>query len=156
MKFSSSTIFFTLVAAALSQVAASSAVNTADECGALGVMEVPEILPEGVDPTAIRKCAGHPLGINGTRPGHNSLEGLVRRACVTSGPTVGCEVESGVGYCWKVCGTGGEWCWTASNGGFGGWDTCITASNCGTDNNEYGCGAGGCNNCGCSCFHPTE
>jgi hypothetical protein len=140
-------------------------------------MEVPEILPEGVDPTSIRKCAGHPLGINGTRPGHNSLEGkderiirtdsclmltilsflgLVRRACVTSGPTVGCEVESGVGYCWKVCGTGGEWCWTASNGGFGGWDTCISASNCGTDNNEYGCGAGGCDNCGCSCSHPTE
>ncbi|KAJ7911891.1 hypothetical protein B0H13DRAFT_2327868 [Mycena leptocephala] len=50
MKFSSSTIFFTLAAAALSQVAASSAVNTVDECGGLGVMEVPEILPKALIP----------------------------------------------------------------------------------------------------------
>ncbi|KAJ7062581.1 hypothetical protein C8F01DRAFT_1134608 [Mycena amicta] len=153
MKFSASTRFLALVAATLVQIAAS--VNTtADECGAFGVMEVPDILPQGVNPANIRKCAGHPLEVNGTSANRNGFheEGLVGRACVTSGPTVGCtKGQDGVGYCWKVCGTGGQWCWTASNGGFGGWDTCITASDCGTDNNQFGCGAGGCSSCGCSC-----
>ncbi|KAJ7155182.1 hypothetical protein C8R46DRAFT_960348 [Mycena filopes] len=152
MKFSTAT-FIGLVATALSQTVAARVNTTAEECGALGVLEVPETLPEGVDPTNIRKCAGHPLELNGTSANRDGFRdtGLTARSCVTSGPTVGCSVVNGVGYCWKVCGTGGQWCWTASNGGFGGWDTCITASNCGTDNNQYGCGAGGCDSCGCSC-----
>ncbi|KAJ7359942.1 hypothetical protein DFH08DRAFT_769950 [Mycena albidolilacea] len=153
MKFSTS--FITLVAAMLSQTSAASVDTTADECGALGVMKVPDVLPEGVNPTDIRNCAGHPLGFNGTKADHEGLiQGLAGRACETR-ETLGCtKGKDGVGYCWKVCGTGGEWCWTASNGGFGGWDTCINASDCGTDNNQYGCGAGGCADCGCSCIHP--
>ncbi|KAJ6493475.1 hypothetical protein DFH09DRAFT_1451260 [Mycena vulgaris] len=174
MKFSTS--FIALVAAMLSQIAAASVDTTADECGALGVLKVPDVLPKGVNPTDIRNCAGHPLGINGTRTDSEGFIqgnyktiiqtdlylmptivlflGLVGRACETR-ETLGCtKGKDGVGYCWKVCGTGGEWCWTASNGGFGGWDTCINASDCGTDNNEYGCGAGGCADCGCSCIHP--
>ncbi|KAJ7232483.1 hypothetical protein B0H12DRAFT_1145201 [Mycena haematopus] len=151
MKLSGSTRFLTLVAAALFQIATAS-VNTtaADECGALGVLEVPDVLPEGVNPTDIRTCAGHPLEVNGTRANRDGFQGLAARACVTDA-TLGCTVENGVGYCWKVCGTGGQWCWTASNGGYGGWDTCISAKDCGTDNNEFGCGAGGCDSCGCSC-----
>ncbi|KAF8206610.1 hypothetical protein K438DRAFT_1577068 [Mycena galopus ATCC 62051] len=147
MKFTTS--FIALVAATLSQTAAS-VDTTADECGALGVMEVPDVLPEGVNPTDIRKCAGHPVELNGTRADRDDFQGLVGRACVTSAQ-FGCTEVNGVGYCWKVCGPGGEWCWTASNGGYGGWDTCISANNCGTDNNAYGCGAGGCASCGCSC-----
>ncbi|KAF8206639.1 hypothetical protein K438DRAFT_1577493 [Mycena galopus ATCC 62051] len=169
MKFTTS--FIALVAATLSQTAAASVDTTADECGALGVMEVPDVLPEGVNPTDIRKCAGHPVELNGTRADRDDFQGkyktvirtdmylmpttvlflgLVGRACVTSAQ-FGCTEVNGVGYCWKVCGPGGEWCWTASNGGYGGWDTCISANNCGTDNNAYGCGAGGCASCGCSC-----
>ncbi|KAJ6587390.1 hypothetical protein B0H10DRAFT_1961400 [Mycena sp. CBHHK59/15] len=143
MKFSGSTSFIALVAATLSQIAAASVNTTADECGALGVMKVPDVLPEGINPTDIRNCAGHPLEINGTRANRDGFQGLIGRNCVT-GATIGCTQSNGVGYCWKVCGPGGEWCWTASNGGFGGWDTCISAKDCGTDNNGYGCGAGGC------------
>ncbi|KAJ7197938.1 hypothetical protein GGX14DRAFT_374572 [Mycena pura] len=171
MKFS--TGFLALVAAMLSQIAAAS-VDTAAECGALGgVMKVPDVLPEGVNLTDIRNCAGHPLGINETRTGSEGfIQGKYKTiiqkdsylmSTITSRPGRACETretlvctkgKDGVGYCWKVCGRGGEWCWTASNGGFGGWDTCIDASDCGTDNNEYGCGAGGCADCGCSCIHP--
>ncbi|KAJ6531697.1 hypothetical protein B0H10DRAFT_1642280, partial [Mycena sp. CBHHK59/15] len=124
--------------------------TTADDCGALSVMKVPDVLPEGVNPTDIRKCAGHPLEINGTRANRDGFQGkyetvirtdsylmptivgLIGRNCVT-GASVGCTQSNGVWFCWKVCGPGGEWCWTASNGGFGGWDTCISAKDCGTD-----------------------
>ncbi|KAF8132732.1 hypothetical protein K438DRAFT_1641960, partial [Mycena galopus ATCC 62051] len=119
-------------------------------CGALGVMKVPDVLPEGVNPTDIRKCAGHPVEINGTRANHDGFQGLVGCACVTSAQ-FGCSEFNGVGYCWNVCGTGGEWCWTANNGGFGGWDMCISVNHCGTDNNAYRCGASGCARCDCSC-----
>ncbi|KAJ7247146.1 hypothetical protein B0H12DRAFT_1324948 [Mycena haematopus] len=108
MKFSGSTRFLTLVAAALFQIATAS-VNTtaADECGALGVLEVPAVLPEGVDPTNIRTCAGHPLEVNGTRANHDGFKGLAARSCVTDA-TFGCTEDNGVGYCWKVCGPVGS------------------------------------------------
>ncbi|KAF7373482.1 Protein kinase domain protein [Mycena sanguinolenta] len=148
MKFSTS--FIVLVAAMLSQTA--TATTTADECGALGVMKVPDVLPEGVSATDFRKCAGHPFEVNGTRINHDGTLGLVNRAADTceTGAPYGCTMKKGIGYCWKVCGSGGEWCWTASNSGTGAWDTCNTYKDCGTDNAAYGCGVG-CDSCGCSC-----
>ncbi|KAJ6463362.1 hypothetical protein C8R45DRAFT_878180 [Mycena sanguinolenta] len=152
MKFSTS--FIALVAAMLSQTAAA---TTADECGALGVMKVPDVLPEGVTPTDLRKCAGHPFEVNGTRVNHDGTlrVDLVDRAadtCVTGSP-YGCTMVNGKGFCWKVCGSGGEWCWTASKSGAGDWDTCNTFKDCGTDNVAYGCGVGcqDASQCGCSC-----
>ncbi|KAF7373480.1 Protein kinase domain protein [Mycena sanguinolenta] len=155
MKFSTS--FIALVAAMLSQTAAATSIDTTatDECGALGVMQIPDVLPDGVSRTDFRKCASHPFEVNGTRINHDGTLGLVARAadtCETASP-YGCTVSNGVGYCWKVCGSGGQWCWTASNYGAGPWDTCNTFKDCGIDNAAFGCGVG-CSQpsqCGCSC-----
>ncbi|RDA86919.1 hypothetical protein CP532_1846 [Ophiocordyceps camponoti-leonardi (nom. inval.)] len=105
------------------------------ECGLLGVMKIDLTkLPTGVDPNDIRKCAEHPL-----------RHSLNRRDC-WFGDQAGCSK----GYCYRNCGTGGsgQWCWSASNGGLGGWITCKKNSDC---NINMSCGIGGCKSCGCSC-----
>ncbi|PYI09935.1 hypothetical protein BO78DRAFT_383762 [Aspergillus sclerotiicarbonarius CBS 121057] len=118
------------------------------ECGDLDVMVVPAAdLPEGVSPSDVRKCKDHPLGNNRHVKGASlapldavdvlfltnnttasaEIHALQDRACYKDAP-YGC---SG-GYCWKVCGNKGEWCWTAKKGGVGAWYTCSSYKDCGT------------------------
>ena len=144
--------------------------NAAAECGDLGVMPSyrAEEIPKGVVAEEIRTCANHPLGrerhldtaslapkeaderepseINFTPADAVKSEAnvLEERTCEYDAP-YGCSK----GYCWKVCGGGGEWCWTAANGGLGSWLTCTTWNDCGQI--TYACGRGLCDDCGCSC-----
>ncbi|PLN82634.1 hypothetical protein BDW42DRAFT_192839 [Aspergillus taichungensis] len=63
----------------------------------------------------------------------------------------GCSKD---GYCWKTCGQGGEWCWSAYENGTGSWKTCGTAEDCNPASDEadkVACATGGCDTCGCSC-----
>ncbi|KAJ7765824.1 hypothetical protein DFH07DRAFT_1014232 [Mycena maculata] len=138
MKFSMTTILTALcvtrVASALSDARAADA---AAECGDLGAMTVnPDELPKDVQPTDVRKCADHPLGHvhpddESLAPMNETLKGVkspVGDACYYGAP-YGC---SG-GYCWEACGVAGDgqWCWMASKGGWGSWDTCETYADCG-------------------------
>lgn len=136
----------------------------AAECGSLGVMKVDmSDLPEDVNPSAIRRCAEHPLGrYPGLAPEdmsdavnaklfarddvENDLVNLKPRACQSGDKDAGC---SG-GYCWKLCGlaAAGEWCWTAKLGGLGAWNTCNTDKECTA---VQSCGVGTCSTCGCGC-----
>ncbi|KAF8592717.1 hypothetical protein K439DRAFT_31845 [Ramaria rubella] len=133
-------------------ITAASVSSAAEECGALGVMEVPDVLPDGVTVADVRKCAGHPLELdggasrvtNGTSHATRDLETRKEDACETGAP-YGCTR----GFCWKVCGPKGEWCWTAGGGGLGAWNTCQTYRDCG-DSFTWTCGIG-CPSCGCSC-----
>ncbi|KAK2764264.1 hypothetical protein FQN54_008956 [Arachnomyces sp. PD_36] len=142
--------------------------NAIEECGDLGVMRSyrAEELPKGVVAEEIRTCSNHPLGRErhleraslapkeaderepsemGWSPNNsNGLETLEQRACEHDAP-YGCSD----GYCWKVCGGAGEWCWTAANGGLGDWLTCSQWNDCGQ--HTYFCGRGFCDDCGCSC-----
>ncbi|OBT46357.1 hypothetical protein VE01_05379 [Pseudogymnoascus verrucosus] len=72
---------------------------------------------------------------------------LTARGCVSTAP-FGCDL--GKGRCWKVCGDGGQWCWTAGGDGSGDWNTCSDWGQC---NQQQSCGKN-CHNaaeCGCSC-----
>ena len=146
MKFNLSTSVIVAVVTVLSALTPDVAsANAGKECGDLGIMQAPGVLPEGINATDIRQCANHPLG----RSHVNLTPALTARAaeaCETGSP-YGCDQ----GFCWKVCAAGGEWCWTASNGGFGPWITCSTYSDCGDDAEQFPCGTGGCQDCGCSC-----
>ncbi|UNI15481.1 hypothetical protein JDV02_002011 [Purpureocillium takamizusanense] len=132
-----STIFLLLSPLGLS--AASS--PTDHSCGKLGVMTVDRSkLPLNVDPNNIRECADHPEG--GSKASRRDPEAAAE--CWFGKPS-GCSS----GYCFKTCGNGGEWCWTASNGGYGDWITCKSDSACSTD---QACGQGdNCSACGCRC-----
>ncbi|KAI4253790.1 MAG: hypothetical protein L6R42_007450, partial [Xanthoria sp. 1 TBL-2021] len=50
---------------------------------------------------------------------------LVERACHYGAP-YGCDG----GFCWRTCGSAGEWCWLAANNGNGAWLTCGSAGQC--------------------------
>ncbi|KAB2571286.1 hypothetical protein DBV05_g10042 [Lasiodiplodia theobromae] len=139
--------------------------DAAAECGSLGVMSLEDV-PEDALAGEVRKCADHPLGNN--RPfGGTSLaplddsddfddsddsgnstdvsadaSGLQARDC-WYGSEYGCTD----GYCWKTCGDGGRWCWTANNGGNGPWRTCASWRDC---KKKFDCGKN-CKSCGCSC-----
>ncbi|KAH8896086.1 hypothetical protein GQ53DRAFT_803699 [Thozetella sp. PMI_491] len=129
---------FNLLALVLSAQAAGTLATVLDAaayCGDLGVMEAPDTLPNGVMAANIRKCAAHPVAIESVKQDGSRLE---LRSCDTSTP-YGCSK----GYCWKRCGASGEWCWTASNKGFGDWWTCTTWEQCHMDQ-AYSCGE----NCG--------
>ena len=102
-----------------------------------GILDIGDSsLPNGVEPSDLRLCAGHPKGVNivfdpaqgasnapwqgvgGPPPQENTsaalnkdeVNPLVARACYTAAQ-YGCSS----GYCWKQCGNTarGEWCWTA-------------------------------------------
>ncbi|KAL1613955.1 hypothetical protein SLS54_010165 [Diplodia seriata] len=148
------TIFTPVFSAAISDAAA--------ECGSLGVMSL-DNLPEGVDPADVRKCADHPLGSDPSM-GESSVAPVVdesdgiaadanndtspnlqARACWFGAARYGCTD----GYCWKTCGSGGKWCWTAKKGGIGEWYTCGNYRDC---KEKWACGKGrDCDSCGCSC-----
>lgn len=145
MKFSPSIV--ALAAAMLSQTVGAAITSAAAECGNLGVMEVPDTLPEGVTADKVRKCAAHPLDANGESLSRE-VNDLVKRGaqeCETKA-SFGCSK----GFCWKVCGPGGEWCWTASDEGTGPWKTCNTFKDCGSDD-SFACGVECGEKCGCSC-----
>jgi len=131
------TILALLVAALQLGTASSSPVSNATElCGALGIMEVDmATFPEGADPGAIRACAEHPLALS-SRP-------IQKRKC-WHGKPLGCHD----GYCYKRCGAGGMWCWTAANRGVGSWMRCGEDSEC---SDQDACGRGICDACECSC-----
>ncbi|KAF2664965.1 hypothetical protein BT63DRAFT_428917 [Microthyrium microscopicum] len=111
--------------------------NDASACGTLGVMPV----PEGLNAFDVRACAEHPLD-NVVNLGARDLS--AQETC-WFGKQVGCTG----GYCWKVCDSGGKWCWTAKNGGHGDWWTCAKDNDC-QEGGDYACGIG-CSKCGCSC-----
>ncbi|RYN41370.1 hypothetical protein AA0113_g6740 [Alternaria arborescens] len=72
---------------------------------------------------------------------------LDKRAC-WSGSPYGCDL--GKKRCWKVCGDGGQWCWTAGGDGSGAWNGCTDWGSC---SQQQSCGKN-CNNpkeCDCSC-----
>ncbi|RAH49952.1 uncharacterized protein BO95DRAFT_505203 [Aspergillus brunneoviolaceus CBS 621.78] len=174
MKFSAAllSILVPLTSSALTISPTSTENNDpAIECGDLGVMIIPAAdLPEGVLPSDVRKCREHPLGRNRYLESAslapldpvdvqaltgNTASGEARsepkhlntsepQACYRDAP-YGCSK----GYCWKVCGSNGEWCWTAKGGGAGAWYTCNRYQNCGTGT-MYVCGRN-CPSCGCGC-----
>jgi hypothetical protein len=161
-------ICFAIIAAHLASVFSSTIPEgTAAQCGTLGIMEIPTAdLSTGLISAGVRKCREHPLG--GTRPGPGDslapfedtflldpVDGLGSRNVLTAESSNACQTGApygcSKGYCWKICGAGGEWCWTADNGGKGKWWTCNTFKDCGTGD-KYACGMGnGCASCGCSC-----
>jgi hypothetical protein len=159
--------FFSIIGALAASVMASPASMEAaleQECGNLGVMKLETSQMEGVDPTNIRHCLEHPLGMKAPsfdledrgmtdvhareNEGDQSAElvDLSTRACYTGLSPGGCYQ----GYCWKKCDLAqlGYWCWTASNGGAGNWHTCTSDLECLI---TEACGAGNCGSCGCSC-----
>lgn len=125
-----------------------------EECGGLGVMVDNGTLPEGVDPTQLRKCVDHPLGKPDLTPRGDLAETagtLVERVCDPGSAKWGCSN----GYCWKLCGTAGSgtWCWTARDEGYGDWITCEHSTQC---SSSFACGQSGggnvpCEACGCKC-----
>ncbi|KAF2966352.1 hypothetical protein GQX73_g7221 [Xylaria multiplex] len=111
-----------------------------DECGTGGLYSVDiSTLPEGVNPNGLRKCAEHPVA-------NTTIAALEKRDCYYGAKPYGCTD----GFCWKKCSTngGGQWCWTAANGGFGDWIKCSSDDQC---NAFQACGLGECQACGCSC-----
>ncbi|KAG7097997.1 hypothetical protein E1B28_005305 [Marasmius oreades] len=131
----------------MAQVNVPSAADIA-ECGELGVLTYNLTdLPEGVDPRSVRKCAGHPLQRItpeiAARDGAPAVSIMGKRDCWFGSP-FGCTNN----YYWKTCGSNGEWCWTARDGGFGAWAGCSTFQDCSID---IDCGQGDCGQCGCSC-----
>ncbi|KAH7126592.1 hypothetical protein B0J11DRAFT_432271, partial [Dendryphion nanum] len=111
----------------------------ADECGSLGVMEV----PRGENATEYRKCRDHPLAskqspevvpkrsVGSTSPA-NTFErrrraDIEKRAC-WHGASFGCSDN----WCWSICDhyTTGKWCWLAVNDGKGAWAKCSAANQC--------------------------
>ncbi|KXJ89963.1 hypothetical protein Micbo1qcDRAFT_205587 [Microdochium bolleyi] len=141
MKFS--TIFQTIaiVAASGAVSAAASNDNTSEACAFGGEYHpnLDALKGTEIDPNNIRKCKEHPKG--------SATAALAKRDCFYDAP-YGCHE----GYCWKQCGVqgSGQWCWTASNGGFGPWIGCSTNAQC---NGQQDCGVGpaDCDSCGCSC-----
>lgn len=121
-----------------------SAAALVEECGDLGVMEV----PEGADPANYRKCADHPLGASRRKYEQSlapsDLEEFEKRspaelkgADIFGRAAQACYYDAGLGcsggYCWKACGSNGQWCWTAANAnGDGNWFKCSTYTQCNT------------------------
>lgn len=142
----------TLVSASASASANPSPITTQSldpdlECGPLGIMNTSS-LPAEVDPTSIRTCLNHPITLDIPKSTTNTNT-LTKRACYYGPKDAGCSK----GYCWAKCGTGGVWCWTAYNRGWGDWIKCRADGDCqnGVGNSGTACGQGGCKDCGCSC-----
>lgn len=73
---------------------------------------------------------------------------LMERDCWYGAP-YGCSND---GYCYRSCGSNGEWCWLAASNGNGAWLTCGNADQCAPGNTgDAACGKGDCDACGCSC-----
>lgn len=161
MKASMILSFLSLLAANVIASPASIESALEKECGSLGVMKLDASRMEGIDPTAIRRCADHPLGGRGasvdiTERGMSDVNqardeiGLVdlsTRACWNGLLASGCSK----GYCWRKCDltiASGRWCWTATNNGAGAWDTCNADIDCLL---TLSCSVGDCGACGCSC-----
>lgn len=152
---------------ATSEAVAQSEAELEAECGALGVYK-PDLdsLPDYVDRTKIRKCAGHPASLtrqvdveqaSGKR--NEVPDTLTKRGECWYGKTWGCTD----GYCWKTCNKGkGTWCWMAFNYGKGDWMGCSKGADdpyCKPfSGNGYtvDCGKKGgkadCTQCGCGCW----
>lgn len=158
MKFNVAILFFVSQAAQIYSAAVPE-VESVDalECGNLGVMTLSDAdRAVGLNAADIRKCADHPLGrhrdlAESSQPpmdvGRSVPPELTARegfACEYSAP-YGCSK----GYCWKVCGSGGEWCWTTVGNPRSAWKTCGNWRDC---SQGLSCGEGvGCGSCGCSC-----
>ena len=142
-----------------------------EECGDLGVLDVPEGQPE----SEIRHCKEHPRWRDPTfvpdfaalaekeakltaesrrgKRGHTSstqdaaanIFGRDALACSYGSDQYGCTD----GSCWRVCGSRGSWCWLTVGTGNGPWLKCSIASQCAW---EIGvCSEGSCGSCGCGC-----
>ncbi|KAK5989540.1 hypothetical protein PT974_11067 [Cladobotryum mycophilum] len=149
-----------ILAYAASAYAAAVVADAETSCGSLGVMKYDaNKLPAGATPDDVRQCADHPLGHNRNQEpaslaplhagemsvapsGEDILVNRAAASCYRDAP-YGCTR----GYCWKVCGNNGEWCWTARAGGIGKWFTCNSWKDCDA---KQACGKG-CPSCGCGC-----
>jgi hypothetical protein len=123
------------------------------ECGDLGVLDV----PEGQLESETRHCANH--------PGHNTspiLGRRTRRGRTTVTDSAGAEVFALAarecaytdgpkcaknGYCWKNCGTSGNWCWMTYKTSSGPWLACDADRDCNVSAGT--CSGGSCEECGC-------
>jgi hypothetical protein len=121
------------------------------ECGDLGVLDV----PEGQSESETRHCLEHPgrdatpisIGRRGrtTVTDSESAEvfALAARECAyTDAPK--CAKN---GYCWKNCGTSGNWCWMTYKSPTGPWLSCEADRDCNVSAGK--CSGGGCKKCGC-------
>jgi len=163
-----SSLFALAFAAMTPLVAAGDCLYKGNEavCGDLGVMNVaPSDIPKGVLASEVRLCADHPNGgrdreldpkngaslapVEDEKRIQPSPKTLFERRCTLSHP-YGCSE----GFCWKVCGKSGQWCWTAAAKGSGHWRGCHSWMDCGMDADKYACGMH-CRtrpgNCGCTC-----
>lgn len=137
-------------------------------CGELGVMRFnASELPDHVSPNNVRMCAKHPHGRNRTLdlsegaslpPAYAKTQSLASNATSSDvrhlnerGCCLGSPYGCSRGWCWKVCDQGGKWCWTAAEGGYGPWKKCASYADCGTDEDDFGCGHWCGKQCGCSC-----
>ena len=124
------------------------------ECGSLGIMDV----PSGNLESEVRHCANHPLGrdpnfeamLSGSsamRNEHAPANILAREKSVCSEIVApfGCDR----GYCWKQCGSFGQWCWSAHGDGYGPWAMCHHGKDC--SYKSLVCGASDRKDGGCSC-----
>ncbi|KAL8404329.1 hypothetical protein RB594_009256 [Gaeumannomyces avenae] len=155
MKF---TITLVAMAAQLAGLAAAVPATTEPaDCGELGVLEWKaedfKDRPD-VDLGAIRKCnepfapgkqPHDPRAASSAKRDDDLLGNPLHKRACWYGKEFGCTD----GRCWKKCGDG-PWCWTARNGGFGGWYTCGKDSDCNTGQ-SCGQSTGSCKECGCSC-----
>lgn len=140
------------------------------ECGALGVMEV----PEGEDPTLYRHCRDHPSMLDPTQTSPRFQLGsydnvttfdlhteVGAQACLKNPGSRGCSKSYDLinWWCWRGCGTpsqldAGYWCWLAWNQGKGDWVRCNVGGQpaCHSAMQQgASCGVGNCNACGCGC-----
>ncbi|KAG8160058.1 hypothetical protein KVR01_010695 [Diaporthe batatas] len=146
MKFATAALV--AIAAQATQVFAAAAIDPiAEECGALGVMKYTPKAGENVDISNIRKCKEHPLSVNGVSAGPEQVSGALEKRECWYGEDYGCSK----GYCFQKCGSSGEWCWTAWNGGLGEWRSCDSNAQCDPSAAGSACGQGDCDACGCSC-----
>ena len=167
MKITIALLAVTLQVTGVLSVAAPVDAALVEECGDLGVLEV----PEGADASEYRKCANHPLGEN-PRKYWQSLAPIdaefvkrdalanpvdLKGANIFDRAAQACYYQAGLGcsggYCWKACATPGDgkWCWTAGGDGGGPWLTCGSYSDCSSGSS---CGKNckpGNKACGCSC-----
>jgi hypothetical protein len=139
--------------------------NSATNCGTLGLMTYePSSLFQNVKQEDIRKCLEHPIGDRGSlalssiapTPDYKDEKAVESEIASSSNPLTeptaqlcesapyGCTR----GYCWRNCGEGGQWCWTAKNEGLGDWITCTKFQDCA--DTKAACGRN-CARCGCSC-----
>ncbi|OAL06722.1 hypothetical protein IQ06DRAFT_263048 [Phaeosphaeriaceae sp. SRC1lsM3a] len=146
------------------------------ECGDLGVLEV----PEGMDASHVRHCAGHP---NGRNDWVANIDTVTDDTITTNDNTKNADDKrdpfpgissastpskifgraaqkcwngaekygcSKNGWCWSNCIRGRMWCWMSHDNGWGKWMKCSKKEDCGSYKGGS-CSRCSAPDCGCSC-----